>query len=62
MSLAESVSSGLTAATAVASRSVRVPELTEAFRWPPRPLINRLFLDGLEFGSVGEVTAVHVRA
>lgn len=33
-------------------------ELTAAFTWPRRPLIRRLFLDGLEFDSAGQVTVV----
>jgi hypothetical protein len=33
------------------------PELAEAFGWPRRPLIKRLFLDGLDFDSAGQVTA-----
>lgn len=33
-------------------------ELTAAFTWPRRSLIRRLFLDGLEFDSAGQVTVV----
>ncbi|HEY6796604.1 MAG TPA: hypothetical protein VI248_18170 [Kineosporiaceae bacterium] len=34
------------------------PELIKRFRWPRRPLIKRLFLDGLEFDSTCAATAV----